>query len=272
MKKKYIVEDVCQKKTGVLLSVQGKEYFLSIDDYLEGLFYPGKEISEEDMESLKKNSRLKKAKDYLLRLLSERRYTQFELRTKLEKKYSLSQAETQEILSPYIENHLIDDDAYMRDYLETKIEQGYGRNYLLAQLQKKGISQERLASIPKEFPNQDEILFSLVEKMNRAKSSITLEKKKESIFSALLRRGFSSSKAKKAIEDFYSSLNEEEIKEEKKKRTVLLKKEADKCYNSLCAKKDVTTAKKKDTFIRKLLQKGFHYDEIETIMKEYTFI
>ncbi len=272
MKKKYIVEDVCQKKTGVLLSIQGDEYLLSTDDYLEGLYYPGKELSLEDMKTLKKNSRQKKAKDYLLRLLSERRYTRSELKIKLEKKYMLSEIEADEILSPYIENHLIDDEAYMKDYLETKIEQGYGRNYLLAQLQKKGISPTLLSSIPKELQDQDEILFSLIEKMNRTQSSMTQEKKKESIFLALLRRGFSSSQAKKAIEEFYSTIDKEEIEEEKKKRKVLLKKEAEKCYNFLRAKKDATQAKKKDAFIRKLLQKGFHYDEIEAIMKEYTFI
>ncbi len=272
MKKKYIVEEVCQKKTGVLLSIQGKEYFLNFDDYLEGLFYPGKELSLEEMESLRKNSRQKKAKDYLLLLLSQRRYTQAELEAKLEKKYFLTKKEAMELLSPYIESHLIDDEAYMKDYLEAKIEQGYGTDYILSQLRKKGISENLLSSIPKENPDQEEILFSLVEKMNRSKSSMILEKKKESIFSTLLRRGFSSAQAKKAIEAFYSSLDEEAKEEERKKRKVLLKREAEKCYNSLCAKKDNTQAKKKDAFIRKLLQKGFHYDEIEAIVKEYTFI
>jgi SOS response regulatory protein OraA/RecX len=266
----HVIKDIEMKKKGILLLVDEEEFFLSPDSYSDAYYYPGKELTKEEYQDLKRASRDKKAKDYLVKLVSSRRYTHKELYDKIENKYHLGYKENELLLLPYVQAHIIDDKAYALDYCESKIAQGYGKRYLLEKLKAKGIKDSILQDKELEelFVISLDQIEPLINKANKSKKNKTIEERKTSIMQLLIRRGYTSSQAKGAIDHFYSSLSQEEKKEEERNRVNLLKKEADKCYNFLVRQNRYDARKKKDAFIKKLLAKGFHYDEIMTILTE----
>lgn len=267
-KSEHVIQEVVAKKNGIILKISSKEYLLNSDDYLEGFYYPGKELSDEEFLNIKSSAKNKRAKDYLLQLLSQGRYTHQEIKRRLAQKFSLSDTEIDNLLAVYIENGMISDELYANDFIEAKSMQGYGRRYIKARLKEKGISDSIEKALSDRYPDEKEMIDSLIIRYDKSKSALIVEKRKESIHQSLVRRGFSPSLIQKELQHFYSSMDEEARKAESEKRRVLLKKEADKCYNALCHK-DWPEAKKKDAFIRKLMSKGFHYEEIEEISKEY---
>ncbi len=268
-KKIYKIKDIVSGRKGIEVLVDDLKFPLNTNDYLDGYYYPGKELSHEEYQILKRKSRTKKAKDYLLLLLSSRPYTKKELTEKLNSRFSLTADETDLLLRPFIEEGIIDDRRYASDYAEAKMEQGHGRKYIISELKKKGISEEILSSLAPLFESQKDVLPSLMERLDRSHRSSTIEKRKRDILAILLRRGYDMALSNEAIEKYYSSLDEDRMREENEKRRILIKKEADKCYNSI-SRKDCPAIRKKEMFIQKLMAKGFHHDEASAIIKEYS--
>lgn len=262
------ISKVVAKKNGVEITIDEEKYFLNIDDYLNDYYYPGKELSQEEILILEKKSQNKKAKDYLLYLISYKRYTKKELEMRLKKKYNLKKEDLDQLILPLIENEIIQDKQYAIDYCESKIELGYGKNKIYDDLKRKGISKEILFELNPLFENERDVLPSLIEKMDHSKSSLTIEKRKEAITVSLIRRGYDIDTTRRYIEKYYSFFDEEKKMKEEEQRSVLLKKEAAKCYNSL-SHKNWPNEKIKDSFIKKMMTKGFRYDEVQKIIKEY---
>lgn len=272
MKTSYVIESIEERKKGILLTIGKKEYLLNSNQFTDHFLYPGKELSKEEFLQIAKEGREKKVNDYLTRLISSKRYTYHELSMKLKEKYSLKEDEIKTLLLPYIENSIIDDESYAKDYAEARLEQGYGKNYILDRLKKKGVSKEILQ---KEdffslFDHSSFSIGNLISKLDKTKKDKTIQQRKELLFSALLRRGFSSHEAKEAVDSYFSSFDEEEMRKEEENRRILIKREAKKCYNALLTN-GMDSQKKKEAFLRKLLLKGFRYDEITNEMKEYDF-
>ena len=144
------LKDVTRKDKNVLLVFPKRKILLSTEDYLSGYFYPGKEFSDDEILVLKKKSGLRKAESYLHSLLRDRRYTVKEVKDKLKKKYVLGEEEINSLLSPYIEDQILDDESYAFDFYESKKEQGYGKNAIDAKLKRKGIPEEILHKLDKK--------------------------------------------------------------------------------------------------------------------------
>lgn len=269
------ITDVIAQKKGILLFLGKEKLLVSEEAYLDGYFYPGKEIREDEYQKLKKDSRNRKAEEYVKNLLSRYRYTYHDIYKKVEDHFSLPEKEIKEVLSPYVRSGLIDDEAYAVDYAESKAEKGYGPLYIENELKKKGIRKEIRES--QEVREKENLAYEnlpfLIENENKKKSSSPIGKRKESILAFLIRRGFSVSESRKAIDSFYSSQDAYSQQEEQKKEAQLLKREATKCYNSLSRKENMDARSKRDHLIKSLLRKGFRYEDIESEIsgEEYLF-
>ena len=265
--KEYVIEDIKRKKNGVVILLSDEEILISQDAYVSSYLYPGKVIQEEERQQLLRSKNDKAVQDYISKLLSSHRYTYQTIKEKLQNRYGISDHKVLVLLTPYIENKIIDDHSYCLDYIEAKVQAGYGRSYIQQQLQKKGI-------LKKDYECKEALalyedtssITPLIEKLNQSHRNKTIQKRKESIYQSLIRRGFSSSLVQKEIESFYASQKEEEKEADERNRALLLKKEYQKCYNSL-SRKSVPEEKKKNLLIQKLLNKGFRYEEI---LKEIT--
>lgn len=271
---KHLIKDIKQTKKGIKIIFEDDiSFLLSINDFADGYYYPNKSLSDEEYKDLKDKSNYKKIAEYLNRVLSSKRYTYKEIETKLSSKYHLSSSKIQSILSPYVDNKIIDDYDFALEFIETKVLLGYGKEYILHSLKQKGINEEILKrnEVIESLNTIDyEILRLLISKMDKSKRNIPLLKRKNQIMMSLIKRGYQSQLCRKEIDDFYSSRNEEEKKIDQTNQYVTLKKEAERCYNSLSRKK-YDSYKKKESFIQKLISKGYAYSEIEPILKEYSF-
>ena len=262
MKKKITIDDIVFNKKNIVLICGKKKITISNDIYLSNYFYPGKEIDEDDFYNLIIQSNYNKAKSYIEKQLSIHRYTYKQALDKLMNKYSLDFKHASIILLPYVESHIIDDKEYAIDYAESKIDTGYGKHYIDSQLLNKGIDKKILESEEYlDLFSYEISLQELIARFDKAKERLTIQKRKESIFSLLVRRGFSLDVVKSEIDIFYSHLSPDKLKEDEKKKQLLLKDNAFKCYN-LINKRNVPVEKKKQLFIQRLISKGFSYQEI----------
>lgn len=268
------IEDVRIEKDSVLLLFPSQEIQVDFQTYSQGYYYPGKSLDEKTFRSLQQSEKLNSARKYLSSLLTSRRYSVFQCCTRLKQKYRISEKDIQNLLRPYIESHVLDDKAYAIDFAQDRCEKGYGKNRILAQLKEKHIAAEILESLElqKLFEDGNTLIHAILEKIDQSKSKMTLEKKKMYMCEYLLRRGYAKGVILENIESYFSSRNVVLIQKEAEKRSILLKKEALKCYNFV-QRQHLTAARKKDAFIRKLLQKGFHYDEIQSLLEseDYCF-
>ena len=123
-------------KDKAVLTFEERVIKIDLDTYLNGYYYPGKELDEEEFHYLLENEKLTSAKRYLMTLLSSRPYTEKMIREKLSLKHHLSKEEIETLLSPYLEAKIIDDENYAYSYTEELIEKGYGRKTILSKLSK----------------------------------------------------------------------------------------------------------------------------------------
>lgn len=267
--------DISPEKNGVTIVFPLEKFSLSLSDYSDGFYYPGKKLSKEEFQRLKACSKEKSAKDYIALLLQKHRYTIQGAKEKIRHRFpSFPEEKINSFLVPYQEAGVLDDLSYAEDFATLKSEGGYGENYIVSELKKRGIPESilREKKIISQFEKSAAALPLLVEKKDRLLRQNTMEKRKEVIQAFLIRRGYPLSIAREAIRLYYLNRGEAEKEEDQNLRSVLLKKEAQKCYNAI-VRKTIDSHKKKGLFFQKMKMKGFRYDEIESIAERegYSF-
>lgn len=261
------IKDVVFRTNGVLLELSSVSYLISKEDYLDGYYYPRKSLTASEKKTLEFKAKNKKASDYLIRILSSSRYSVFQVSEKLKAKFALSEKDISSLLSPYIENHILDDEKYAEEYLSMKLEQGFGRRALISALKEKGISDDIL--------EKEEIQSLLLEdksyieetaiRYDKKKKNCTIEKRKSSLRDHLLRRGYPLELIVPILEALFSNLSEEEKQHDYEIQTKELKEKGRKCYNAI-ARKDISDKDKRSQWIQKLLSYGFRYADIQELL------
>lgn len=268
-KTKKVIEEIHVKKDTVSLIMDGKEIVISVDSYLSDYYYPGKVLDDKQIQELKRMEKQTKSRKYLLYLLSHGRYTTYEIKKRLKEKYAVSEKECLEMMAPYIESGILSDREYVIDYLDSKTEQGYGKQYLIMALKKKGIPESMLSEqeIQSRMDVDDEIVLALLTKEDKKRKALSSKKRREVLSQYLYRRGFTSSQSQALIETYFSSLSEEDKEKQEKNSKMLFKKEALKCYNSF-VRKYPDAKKRKQAFLQRFLRQGYEYSEIEELIQQ----
>lgn len=262
------IQEVRIKKGNIVLVFEKREILLDSQTYLNGYFYPGKELSKSEFSQLLEEEKLHKARRYLSALLTKGRYTYQQVYNKLKTKFSLPETKLRNLLLPYLEQNIINDKDYVFDFIQDRTQKGYGPKAIEMQLIQKGISKDLLKEeeILSLLNDGEDKIPDLLKRIDKSKQDLILEKKKEYMRSFLLRKGFSVEVTNEAIRSYFQSREDKLVEAEEEKKSTLLKKEALKCYNSI-QKKNITPAQIKEKIKRKLLQKGFRYDEINHLLE-----
>lgn len=150
----------------------------------------GMELSSEKLKDIQQTVLKQEAKDYALRLLDARPYTQKALADKLKIRGTSPEIteETIEFLQSY---HYIDDEGYARRYVQAAVKQGKsGKRKLLYDLIAKGIKKETAQAVLEqiEFEETDAVTPLLEKKLKGDYSFQNIMKAKR----YMLSRGFSS--------------------------------------------------------------------------------
>ncbi|MDD5014079.1 MAG: regulatory protein RecX [Atribacterota bacterium] len=171
--------------------------------------YVGKELSDKEVEKLISEDKIARGKEYLLRLLSRRIYSRYEISNKLN-----SKGYTKNIISNLIfwleSNNYIDDELFASMWAQFRLQnKPIGRYKLNQELRIKGIKLEIIQKvIDKTYKEIDEITLArnLIEKKIESTKIKNIKIDPKKIYNFLLRRGFSG----KVSKNIYNELNNEQ--------------------------------------------------------------
>ncbi len=137
---------------------------------------------------------LKKIRDFALRLLSGRDHSIYELRLKLQKKFSSYPEEMEGVIQECIEKKYLDDERFAQEWIRFREEGSPRGTFLLKQeLRKKGVSPEVIDSVLSHIPETDGLAKAETlakKKISSFPPDLSALKKRERLFRFLLSRGF----------------------------------------------------------------------------------
>ncbi len=170
----------------------------------------GKELSDQEIEKIISEDKTIRGKEYLLRLLSRRIYSRYEISRKLNNK-----GYPEKIIADLIfwleNNNYINDELFAEMWAQFRLKnKPIGRYKLNQELRIKGIKQDIIQKVmDKTYKEIDELILArnlIKEKIVSSKiKNIIIDPKK--IYNFLLRRGFSTEISK----NIYNELNNRQV-------------------------------------------------------------
>lgn len=191
--------------SGNRLSVRlgdGRKFKIQSEDLIELDLYQGRELCPEEVESLMSRSRMGDAYNKALNLLSFRPRSKREL----ERKLDAFDAEVVHQVTEKLERlALIDDEAFARSWVEQRHGvKAIGKRRLASELFQKGISRELIDEALSEISDDEESAKELVRnRLGRSSNENGAgdEKMKARLYALLVRRGYESGTASRAVRE-----------------------------------------------------------------------
>ena len=142
-----VIKSIKINKKNIILSFfDGTKLDISQEAYASTYLYVGKELSKKEVDQINRITSVKKLSEYALSLLMKKHYTEWKMREKLYAKEATKE-DVDYIIQRLKNIDLIDDKAYIEDYLGYAEEKGYGKNKIKQELLKKGIFAEDIDKI-----------------------------------------------------------------------------------------------------------------------------
>ncbi len=242
------ITKVIRKNNNISLEFDNYESIkISFNQFCYGYYYVGKKISSDEYEEILKASKYQTILQYAIKILSSRIYTEQEIAIKLKDKGSSSN-QIDDIMNILKSMNLIDDKRYALEYHREYSEKLFGKKNIISSLLNKGIKKYIIEQL--NFDNEEEKANLLLPIYLKKYENQPFKKKKSLIYEAYLRRGFSNDVALNMINSLKQNQYEDEVN----------------------CKKMYTNLKlhmiPEDKIIKKLLNKGYSYELINSIRKE----
>lgn len=250
----YRIADIIEDKKGISVVLEDEEaLLLDADIYSDFYLYPGKELEEEEILSIKKKIALSEYCHYAESLLKKRPYSSHQIAEKLRYGKKLSPDRTEAVIERLKEKHLLDDRQYAEELLFALENKGYGYLRIVEEGKKAGVSFEDFNYDEERELRRAESLLPGLQKKFALSSAYKI---KESILRSLIGYGYHESVAFKAVQ----SLPEDLISEDKEK----LKRDYIRCtYRFSEEEKEM----QKQKIIDKLRRNGYRYNDIIDVME-----
>ncbi len=180
-----------------LIELEGGEtLFADIAVIADSGIYEGKELSDEELSSLRAASSAASAKARALRILGARQLSKKEMTDKL-----LSKGETEKDTAEAVDFleriGALDDKEYAAVIVRHYAAKGYGGRRIRDELYKRGVPRDLWEDALSEMPEEKSALDSII--ASRAKGSMDRKELKK-LTDMLMRRGFSWDEIKEALE------------------------------------------------------------------------
>ena len=199
-------------KNKVTITLDNKEKIeLDKDIYPNFYLYEGKEISKKEINKIKEENDSIALLRYALRIRSKKIYSEYALREKLYGKGAAKKTVDQ-IINKMKSLDLVDDNAFILDYVSYYNSMNYGENKIKELLRNKGIFSEKIDKI--NFPvsierNKARNIFPKLEKKYEKYND---SQKKSHIYNTYISMGFSNEIANEFASKVTPSKNEDEYK------------------------------------------------------------
>lgn len=250
------------KKKYVTLIFNSFKINISNTTYLENYYYVGKKISQSDIVNLKDKEKEININNYLNNILKKYTYSYKQIKIKLKEKYKLTDEKIEELLNPYVESNLISNKNYCFTLIDSLYLKKYSKEYILDRINKEEIiiDDDISSYLEQTCIYNKEFFFNVINKLDIRFKSYPINKRKDKIIDFFNKHGFYNKGYKSYLNDFY--LNKEENDDIYKR----LQKDYQK-INYQLKNKELSEFERKKKIISKLLQKGYSYQDINSILK-----
>ena len=248
------------KKNVSITFTDGDRLSISQEAYVSAYLYEGKEVNKKDLAQLERITSVKKLSEYALSLLMKKHYTEWKMREKLYAKEA-SKPDVDYIIQRLKSIDLIDDKAFIEDYLGYAEEKGYGKNKIKQELLKKGIFAEDIDKIRFNEGEEKKKAQALVPSLEKKYSKYPYELKKQHIYNALIARGFSHDVASFCLNNV-SRINEKDEQEK-------IKVDYQKIYQKYKSKYEGRELN--DKVFQALRRKGYRVSDIKKEMGGHNY-
>jgi len=192
------------------LFLDGKYAFRLHRDVLSDLRWKiGQEVDQQEVERATRREQIKEARDYAFFLLSYRARSCQEITERLLRK-GYEREVIQEVVEELKSLHYLDDRAFARGWVETRLKEKRGRILIRQELLKKGIEEEVIADsiaegLKKIASTEDELAWQAIEKRIPRYQKLEKSKAYRRINDFLIRRGFSIEAAGNTLDRFFQN-------------------------------------------------------------------
>jgi regulatory protein len=190
------------------------EYWLKLDKnkLLEFQLSKGKLLSHEEKSQIEQEATREKLLDKVLRFISVRPRSVYEVRTYLKLKRQMEDSEIDQVVDMLTSKNYLSDRNFAEWFVTNRLESGlHGKVKIKAELMKKGVSREIINEVLKSQTSSDEYQENEEDKIRefvkKALKTIDLsdkQKARQKIYSRLLARGFEYEKVKRLVSEILS--------------------------------------------------------------------
>ncbi len=221
----------------------------------------GQVINREELDALKDHEQVFKAYQKAIKLLMYKDYTYAQMRNKLSETGEFDDIQLDMTMESLVQKSLIDDYEYTKNYFVKSKRLGLGINQVVYKLKSDGISPYVIDEFLVEYSDEMEYekALKLVEKLFNENNTKPKNAIIQNIKNKLFHKGFSLNIVEKAISEFDFSMPEEHTK-------MLLTKEYTRVYDRYKNRYEKRLLKSK--IITFLVQKGYEYDDVISIMND----
>ena len=185
-------------KDKVVISFGKMKIDLCEEAYTSGYYYVGKSFTDEQIAKIERENQIGFAMKYAKSVLSGKLMSEWSLRSKLyEKEYTKDIVD--EVIIRLKKEKLINDKAYCKELISYYNQKLYGKNRIIQELRLKGIFDETIKEL--NFPEATELkkARALLPKLEKDYSKLNYVEKKQHVYNALIRYGFSNEVALEVV-------------------------------------------------------------------------
>lgn len=236
-------------------------FSISEDAYVKFHIHKGKELSAEEIDTIKEADNVQRAYLLAIHYLSYRMRTESEMRTQLRKKEIVDDVIEQVIQRLYDEK-LLDDNIFAKTFVQDRMNRSTkGPQVIRRELAEKGISMNSIDEALTNFTREKQIqrAFDWGQKEINKRSKQPLRKRHDQLKAKLLRRGYPKDVVFEVIDLIHIEVDEDE-------EFLLLKKEADKLYNRY--KNKYENYELKMRLKQRLYSRGFSLENINSYLEK----
>ena len=263
---KYILEAVEQNNEDVLIRVASNND--SEEFYIEGFLAErrdlevGREMSRNEINEIKDDQKAYEGYQLALKRISIKDYSSYEMRAYLMKKKELNDDQIDVVIALLERRRFIDDERFLNERIDYLRSQNRGNYRILEDLLKRGFSEQEVDAKLMDEESDDYIDRGVLRAEHFLKSQNKGSKRQrdDRLKQHLVRQGYNFSDASKITRLASDHYTEENELESLKKLLTKSKERFERRYEG---------DEVKDRMIRQALSKGYNYDMIEKVMKEF---
>lgn len=179
----------------------GEKFKVTLNDVVDFSLYTGRELTEEELETLRAAAALSRTRERALNIIGARAMSERELYARLVEKGE-SEQNAAATVAWLVGLHLMDDADYAAMLARHYAAKGYGPRRVRDELYRRKVPKELWDDALAQLPEQDDTIDRLLRSKLRSAEPDRAELKRAT--DALLRRGFGWDEIKEAVERYFS--------------------------------------------------------------------